>query len=139
MATGTAGDSGRQYISHQTHYLRKYFTKADAGLTLDMGYLPPGAMVINRGVGVIEAFNAGTNNRCDIGPSTDTDGFAADVALGTVGQITTGSEMATSNDFYLTTAQLIQVVVDVTGTAATTGKAIAWVQYMVPEGVLGSS
>ena len=138
MATGTAGDNGRQYHQHQIHYLRKYFTKADAALTLDMGYVPPGACIIRGGVAVIELFNAGTNNRADIGPSTDTDGFATDLALGTVGVIV-ADEMATSNDFYAETAQLIQVVVDVTGTAATTGKAIACVEYMVPEGLFGSS
>lgn len=138
MATGTAGDNSRLYHTHQVHYLRKYFTNADAGSTLDLGYVPPGACIIRGGVAVIEAFNAGTNNRMDLGTSSDTDGFGTDLALGTVGVIV-ADEMATSDDFYSTSAQLIQCVVDVTGTAATTGKALAWVEYIVPEGLVGSS
>lgn len=138
MATGTAGDTGRQYTTHQLHYLRKYFTKADAALTLDMGYLPPGAAVVDGGINVIEAFNAGSNNRANLGVSTDTDDFATLLALGTVGIIKM-DETATCNDFYSTSAQLVQVNVDVTGTAATTGKAIAFVVYTVPDGIVGSS
>jgi len=138
MATGTAGTNARQYHTHQVHYLRKYFTKADATLTLDLGYIPAGAVVLRGGVAVIEVFNAGTNNRLDIGTSGDTDGFATDLALGTVG-IIVADEMATSDDFYSTSEQLIQCVVDVTGSAATTGKAIAWIEYIVVDGVVGSA
>lgn len=138
MATNTAGDVGRLYHTHQVHYLRKYFTKADAGSTLDIGELPPGHAVIDAGVVVIEAFNAGTNNRCDIGTEDDTDDFATDLALGTVGRIV-ADEMATANNLYSTAAKTAQVVVDVTGTAATTGIAIAYVTYIVAEGLVGSS
>lgn len=138
MATGTAGDNGRQYHTHQVHYLRKYFTYADAGLTLDMGQLPPGHCVIDAGVVVITAFNAGTNNRLDIGTEDDTDDFGTDLALTTAGKIV-ADELATANNLYSTSAKLAKCVVDVTGTAATTGAAIAYVAYLVPEGVLGSS
>lgn len=138
MATGTAGDAGRQYITHQIHYLRKYFTKADAGTTLDMGYIPPGAAVTDGGINVIEVFAAGTNNRANLGVSTDVDDFGTLLALGTVGIIKM-DETATCNDFYSTSAQLVQVQVDVTGTTSATGKAIAWVQYTVPDGIVGSS
>ena len=138
MATNTAGDVGRLYQTHQVHYLRKYFTKDDAGNTLDMGYLPPGANVVDGGISVIEAFNAGTNNRANLGVSTDVDDFGTLLALGTVGIIKM-DETATCIDHYATTAQLVQVQVDVTGTAATTGKAIAWVAFLVPDGLVGSA
>ena len=138
MATGTAGDVGREYHTHQEHYLRKYFTFADAGSTLDLGTMPPGHCVVDAGVVVIEVFNAGTNNRADIGTEDDTDDFGTDLSLLTKGRIV-GDEMATADNLYSTSAKKAQVVVDVTGTAATTGKAIAYVRYLVAEGLVGSS
>lgn len=138
MATGTAGDVGREYHTHQVHYLRKYFTYADAGTTFTMGTLPPGAAVIDAGVVVATVFNAGTNNRIDIGTEDDTDDFATDLSLLTKGRIV-ADEMATADNLYSTSAKLVKLVVDVTGTAATTGVAIAYVAYIVAEGAVGSS
>ena len=134
MATGTAGDQGQEYHTNQVHYLSKYFTYADDGSTLTMGYVPPYAAIVRGGVVVIEAFNAGSTNVLDIGTSTDTDGFATDLALGTVGVIS-ADEMATTDDSYSASARTIQCVVDLTGTAATTGKGLAWVEYIVRRGV----
>ena len=138
MATNTAGDVGRQHPWSMVHYLRKYFTYADAGSTLDLGTMPPGHCVIDAGIVVIEVFNAGTNNRADLGTEDDTDDFGTDLSLLTKGRIV-GDELATSDNLYSTSAKKAQVVVDVTGTAATTGKAVAYVAYTVPEGVVGSS
>lgn len=138
MPTNTAAVQAREYQTHQVHYLRKYFTKADAGNTLSMGFKPPGAAVIRGGVVVIEAFNAGTNNRLDLGTVDDTDGFGTLLALGTVGVIA-ADEMATTNDAYSESAVEIKCVVDVTGTAATTGKGIAWVEYIIPDGLVGAA
>lgn len=140
MATGTAGDHGRKYHTHQIHYLRRYFTFADAGSTLDIGEhpMPPGHCVIDAGIVVIEVFNAGTNNRADIGTEDDTDDFGTDMSLLTKGRIV-GDEMATADNLYSASAKKAQVVVDVTGSAATTGIAIAYVVYTVPEALLGSS
>jgi len=138
MATGTAGDAGREYTTHQVHYLRKYFTFADRGLTLEMGTMPPGHCVIDAGVVVAEAFNAGTNNRLDIGTEDDTDDFATDLALTTKGRIV-ADEMATADNLYSASAKKVQCVVDVTGTTPTTGIAIAYVKYLIIEGLLGSS
>ena len=130
MATGTAGDAAREYHQSMVHYLRKRFTYADDGSTLTMGVIPPKAVVLRGGVAVIEAFNAGSTNVLDIGTSGDTDGFATDLALGTVGVIV-ADEMATSNDFYSASSQTIQCVVDLTGTAATTGIGVAWIEYII--------
>jgi hypothetical protein len=133
MATGTAGTSARHYNTHQVHYLGKAIVFGDATLTKDLGYVPAGSYVLRGGVVVTEAFNAGTNNRLDIGTAADTDGFATDLALGTVGVIV-ADEMATTNDAYCAADTLIQCVVDVTGTAATTGAGYVWVEYLVTTG-----
>lgn len=137
MATGTAGTTARSYQSHMVHYLRKKITKADATLVVPLGYIPAGSVVIRGGVAVREAFNAGTNNRLDIGTVADDDGFATDLALGTVGVIT-ADEMATSNDFYVSEDTLINCTVDVTGTAATTGIAEVWIEYLVQDGLVNT-
>lgn len=133
MATGTAGTTAREYHTAQVHYLTKEFTKADATSVLTLGIIPAGSYVVRGGVFVKEAFNAGTNNRLDIGTVADDDGFATDLALGTVGVIV-ADEMATSNDFYVTVDTTINCTVDVTGTAATTGTGMAWVEFIVPQG-----
>lgn len=86
MATGTAATTARQYSQQMVHYLRKGFTYADNGSTLTVGILPAGAQVIKpmSGVAVNVAFNGDTTNTLDIGPSSDTDLWATDLALGTI-------------------------------------------------------
>ena len=138
MPTNTAGDSGRLYQTHQLHYARKYFTFADRGLTLDIGTGPPGHCVVDAGVVVVEAFNAGTNNRLDIGNEDDTDDYGTDLSLLTKGKIV-ADELATSDNLYSATAKKFQCVVDVTGTTPTTGIGIAYVAYTVPDGLVGAS
>lgn len=131
MTTGVAGSTARQYHTQQTHYLRRSIAYTDDGLTLDLGYVPAGAIVINAGVIVKTAFNAGSTNVLDIGTSADTDGMATDLALGTVGRVL-ADELATSNDLGPYSADtLLQCVVDLTGTAATTGEAEVFVEYIV--------
>jgi hypothetical protein len=130
MATGTAGTSARHYTQHQTHYLYKAFTFADDGSALSMGYVPGGSYILRGGVVVSTAFNAGSTNVLDIGTAADDDGFATDLALGTVGVIV-ADEMATSNDAYCAADTQILATVDLTGTAATTGAGLAWVEYLV--------
>lgn len=131
MATNTAGTTAREYHTHQVHYVSKDFTFADRGNTLTIGYAPAGATVIRGGIVVSEVFNAGTNNRADLGTRADTDGFATLLALGTVGVIA-ADEMATTNDAgpFTVDTELV-VVVDVTGTTPTTGKGRAWLEYIL--------
>jgi len=133
MTTNTAGTVAREYHTHQVHYLAADFTFASDGLTLSLGYAPIGATVIRGGVVVSQAFNAGTTNVLDLGTAADPDGFATDLALGTVGVIPT-DEMATSNDAgpYAADTELVAVV-DLTGTAATTGIGRAWVEYILDD------
>lgn len=131
MATGTAAQASRHYHTHQTHYLFKEFTYADDGSTLEMGYVPAGGYVIRGGVIVKVAFNAGSTNVLDIGTADDPDGFATDLALGTIGVIA-ADEMATTNDAYCSADTKITCSVDLTGTAASAGTGCAWVEYIVP-------
>ena len=130
MATGTAGTAARHYHTHQVHYLYKEFTFADDGSALSMGYVPAGSYILRGGVVVKVAFNAGTTNVLDIGTAADDDGFATDLALGTIGVIAT-DEMATTNDAYCSADTQILATVDLTGTAASAGTACAWVEYIV--------
>lgn len=133
MATNTAGTDAQEYHTNQVHYLSRSFTYADDGSTLTLGTVPAGSVVLRGGVAVTEAFNAGSTNVLDIGTSGDTDGFATDLALGTIGVIVT-DEMATSNDAYCASDTVVSITVDLTGTAATTGIGKAWLEYVVLRG-----
>jgi hypothetical protein len=132
MATNTAGTTARQYHTAQVHYLTKAITYADNGSTLDLGYVPAGGYVLRGGVVVSTAFNGDSSNILDIGTSSDTDGFATDLALGTIGVIAT-DEMATTNDAYCASDTLIQCVVTSTASASA-GAGLVWVEYIVPMG-----
>lgn len=131
MATGTAGSSARRNTTQQVGYLRKGFTfSSTTAVAQTLGVLPAGAIVVNAGVVVSEAFNYGTNNRLDIGTSADDDGFATDLALGTVGLIV-WDELATSNDLGPYSADTtLTFTPDLTGTPGTTGIATVFVEYI---------
>ncbi|MBK9073352.1 MAG: hypothetical protein IPL79_20495 [Myxococcales bacterium] len=103
MATGTAGSKGQMYHTNQVHYFARTFSYTDDGSVLTLGTMPPGACVLEAGVHVHTAFNSGSTNVLDIGTSADDDGFATDLALGTIGRIV-ADEMATTNDGYSATA-----------------------------------
>ncbi len=126
MATG-----GTNLRLPVTHTLTRDFTFADNGLTLSMGYAPIGATAIRGGVVVSTAFNAGTGNVLDIGTAADPDGFATDLALGTIGVIS-ADEMATTNDAgpYTTDTEIVCVPA-LSGTAATAGVGRAWVEFIL--------
>ena len=132
MATDTAGNVGQEYPQNVVHYLAKRISYADGATNVyTLGTLPPGATVINAGVVVTTAFNAGSGNVLDIGTSSDDDGFATDLALGTVGNIV-WDEFATSNDLYSTSAVTVTATLALTGTAATTGAGTVYVTYVIP-------
>jgi hypothetical protein len=69
-------------------FMRKSITYLDDGKTVDVGTLPDGALILKAlsGVAVNVAFNGGTTNTLDIGPSTDsgTNLWATILALGTI-------------------------------------------------------
>lgn len=125
----TAG-SGRHHPLQMVHTMRKRFTFANAtGVPIFLGTLPPGAVVLRGGVVVTELFNWGTNNLLDIGTAADDDGFATNLALGTVGVIV-ADEMATSNDTYSASAVDLYATPDFTSTQATTGIGFIWIEFL---------
>lgn len=131
MATGTVGTSARKYHTYQVHTLTADISYADGtGKVYTLGVVPAGAFVVRGGVMVTTAFNAGTTNLLDVGTSGDDDGFATDLALGTVGVIA-ADEMATTNDANCASDTTITATLAMTGTAATTGAGVAWVEYIV--------
>jgi hypothetical protein len=121
-----ARDAGTQV----TQIIYRPVTFADNGVARVVGTLPEKAVIINAGVVVTTAFNAGTSNVLDIGTSLDDDGFATDLALGTIGRIA-ADELATSDDLYSTSERTITATVALTGTAATAGAGIVFVEYFV--------
>ena len=133
MATGTAGTVARQYHTAQIHYLRKDITIADAATTVTVGVIPAGSIILEAisGVYVSVVFNAGTNNRLDIGVSTDsgTNNFATLLTLLGIGMIELDEVAATLK---VASDSTIQAYVDVTGTAATTGEASILIAYIPP-------
>lgn len=132
MATNTAATQARAYHTHQIHYLRKKITFADAGTTVTVGKLPAGATVIRGGCVVTTAFNGDTTNTVDIGVTGNTDDFATDIALGTVGVIA-ADDMATATSAYA--AVDIDVVAVVVSTAsASAGVGYVWVEYLIADG-----
>ena len=81
--------------SQNIHYLRKKILYTDGvAAVIQVGTIPTGAIVLRGGVVIKTAFNAGSTNVLDIGTSADDDGFATDLAMGTVGVIV-ADEMAT--------------------------------------------
>lgn len=118
---------GRQYHTCQVHYLRKNITFGDGLVTV--GTLPAGALVIGAGVVITTAFNAGSTNVIDIGTASDGDGFATDLAAGTIGNIV-WDELATSNDLYSTSEAVITAEYAQTGTAATAGSGEVYVTFL---------
>lgn len=132
MTTDVAGDNAQEYVQNMVHYLAKSINFADGATKVyTIGIVPAGAAVIRGGVVVTTAFNAGSGNVLDIGTSGDDDGFATDLALGTIGVIT-ADEMATTNDALSTSAQTITATLALTGTAATAGAGVVWVEYIIP-------
>jgi hypothetical protein len=134
MATGTAGTTARQSHVQAIHFLRKDITTADAATTVTVGTIPSGSIILEAisGVYVHVVFNAGTNNRLDIGASTDsgTNNYATLLTLLGIGFIELDEVAATLK---VTSDTTIKAYVDVTGTAATTGQASIVIAYIPPE------
>ena len=131
MATGTAGTAARQSVQQVINYIRKDITIADAATTVTVGTIPAGSIILEAisGVYVHVVFNAGTNNRLDIGASTDsgTNNYATLLTLLGIGFIELDEVAATLK---VTSDTKIQAYVDVTGTASTTGQASIIIAYI---------
>jgi hypothetical protein len=119
----------RQLHQPLVHYLRRTIGEADEGDgALTVGVLPAGAIVTGAGVIVSTAFN-GTSPLAQIGTSGDADGFATNLALGTIGNIV-WDELATSNDLYSASEVTVTVTVAATGNDSTAGVGHVYVTYI---------
>jgi hypothetical protein len=132
MATNTAGTAARNLGKQLIHYLRKGIVFGDAATTVVVGVIPAGALILNAisGVVITTAFNAGTNNRLDIGASSDTgtNNYATLLALGTLGLVVFDEGAVLAGPVASDTT--VSAYVDVTGNAATTGAAEIVVAYI---------
>jgi len=120
----------RQYHQAMVHYLRRDITFSDATAVLSLGTVPAGSVILKpvSGVHVSTAFNAGTNNRLDIGTSGTADLYGTDLSLTSVGLVPCDEAVS----FYVSSATELFCTVDVTGTAATTGAAQVVIAYLPP-------
>ncbi len=115
----------RQYQTQQIHFLRKAIAYTDDGSTLTIGTIPAGSVVLKpiSGVNVDTAFNGGTTNTLDIGPSTDsgTNLWATVLALGTAGFVPCDEAVS----FYVSVDTIVQCkVVSSAGATAGAGQVI---------------
>lgn len=99
--------------------------------TFPIGAFEKNTIILRSGITVLTVFNAATTNVLTIGPTADPDGFitSANAAAGTLGTkagtgALIGQPLAADSVIYASFTQ--------TGTAATTGRAIAWVEAFVP-------
>lgn len=131
MATGTAGTTARTFHQQMIHYLRRDISPSDAATTVVVGKIPAGSIILEAisGVYVSEVFNAGTNNRLDIGASTDsgTNNYATQLTLLGIGMIELDELAAT---VMVSADTTISAYVDVTGTPAETGAASILIFYV---------
>lgn len=120
----------RQFHEQQVHYLRRTITFADVGLTLDVGTIPAGSIILRpiSGVAVTTAFNGGTSSTLDVGPSTDsgTDLYATAITLAALNFVAL-DETVTN---LVTVDTRIQCDITVTGAAATAGVAEVIICYI---------
>lgn len=118
----------RQYHTQQVHYLQKAFTFSDIAAT-EIGTLPAGATIIRpmSGVQVNTVFNAGTANVIDIGTLADDDLYATDLAGGTA----TFVPLDENVNVTMAADTTLYVKYVPTGTAATTGAAVAIICYVI--------
>lgn len=116
--------------SQSIQYLRKRISYTD-GITgiVQVGTLPAGAIVLRTIVVITTAFNGGSTNVLDVGTVADDDGFAVDVAEGTIGVILS-TTLATSNDMGPLAADTAVIATHAqTGTATTAGEGYVIVEY----------
>lgn len=128
--------AGRSYEQSQEHYLYADVTFADAGETVSLGWLPQSGVIDTIQVITTTAFNAGTTNQFDIGFRNrgdgvvdDADGLAADVDVSGVGVDT--ADLTSTANLAFTGGGEVTALVDLTGTAPTTGSARIVVKYTV--------
>jgi len=111
------------------HFLRTSVTFSDNGTAKTIGVVPAGSLILKAlsGLHVTTVFNAGTNNFIDMGTSGTADLFGTDLS----GLATTFVPLDEAvGTYYCAADTTLTVTVGLTGTAATTGAAIALICYV---------
>lgn len=120
----------RQYHTQQLHYLRRNIAYTDNGLTLDVGVIPAGSLIVKpcSGVCVHTAFDGNATNTLDIGPSTDsgTDLWGTLLDLSTIDAMVPLDEAVTMK---VTVDTIVQCKVVATA-SATAGSGVVIICYI---------
>lgn len=139
MPTNTAGNTARNNYDQDIAYLRKRVTFNGAAATngggtiaytnttITLGTIPAGATILApiSGVDVLTVFNAGTNNRLNIGITGTTAKYASVLTLLTAGFV----PMAVAVGHTVDVDTPIILTLDITGTAPTTGDVTIVIAY----------
>lgn len=127
MATGTQATTARKFHTDQVHYLVApiVYTK----LVTSLGKRPAGSLVIDAGIVVTTAFAGGTPQTLDMGPSTDTDGYATALVLTSAGK-KVADELATSDDLY-SAVDIEEIATLSAGATVSAGAGYAYVAYIM--------
>ena len=99
--------------------------------TFPIGAFEKNTIPLRAGVTILTAFNAATTNVLELGTTADADGLitSTNAAAGTVGtKAGSGAQIGQP----LAADTIIYAKFTQTGTAATAGRAIAWVEAFVP-------
>jgi len=128
MATGLPA---RNLGFQVTQYLRTPITFTNLGTVsiVNLGTLPAGSVVLRCGVVISTVFNWGTNNLLKIGTvAADTTFSGATLSVAALG-FTAGVPLAAAA--MLPTADTLVIITSLaTGTQATTGAGIAFLEYL---------
>lgn len=136
MATGTAGDNGRQQPRQVINTWRKQVNYNDAGIANGVyGFtLPLGAFITSVLVEIVTIFNAATTNVLTVGANATFDDIVAAADVNEAAVAVTSVTRALGRSIAATAAKDVYVKYTQTGTAATAGQAEIVIMY---EGNLG--
>lgn len=130
-------NDAQAYHTNQVHYLVTDIAYSDSS-AVSLGWIPANAVVIEVGINVTTAFNAGTNDLIDIGyrnagdaTSDDVDEFATSVDVSAVGRKAVDTAINTAAETYFPEGAEIVATYSQTGAAATAGAAKVWITYLV--------
>ncbi len=134
----TSKFAGQQYELNIVHVLRTTIDTDDDDNVVSLGWIPEGANVIRGGVHVQTAFDSTSTDVLDIGfrnapgsgETDDPNAYGVALDISAVGVIPTGA-MAATTAIDLTLGAEITASYTATGTAATVGNAIVWMEYIV--------
>ena len=105
-----------------------YSEAVDGALVVAIGTLPAGARFVSAKVNVLTAFNAGTTNTLTVGIASDYDYLLTDGHPDVADSETSGNLL----DYEPTVDTIVYARYAYTGTAPTTGKAVAYVTFEHP-------